>query len=279
MVAAGLGAAAAGARGRGRAPSGQAHLPGRIVDAAGIRMHYIERGQGDAIVLIHGLGGTSASWAGVIPLLAANHRVIAVDLAGFGFSGSDPGLLLTQGRQAERVGALMDALGLGRATVVGHSLGGAVAQRLAASSPAKVERLVLVASVDAGGEKVWAPESLGRRAVRRLGHPGALLSPSAARGAARSLLRPSRAPEARVRNAASFEQPLNQHRILAPTLVISGTVDTVVSPATGEAIAARIPGARHVVLKGAGHLIPEECPEALVEELLAFAHEADSGSA
>jgi pimeloyl-ACP methyl ester carboxylesterase len=279
MVAAGLGAAAAGARGRGHPARRESQPPGRIVRAAGVAMHYIERGRGDPIVLIHGLGGTTGSWAGVIPLLAANHRVIAMDLAGFGFSGKDAGLLLTQSRQSERVAAVMEALGISRATVVGHSLGGAVAQRLAADFPGKVERLVLVASVDAAQPEGWAPDGLKARVLGRLSQPRTLLTPACARGAARSLLRRAPpVPNAKVRRDASLERPLDAGRISAPTLVISGSADAMISPEAGEAIRGRIRDARHTVLGGAGHLIPEERSEELVEEILAFMHEAGPAS-
>jgi pimeloyl-ACP methyl ester carboxylesterase len=101
-------------------------------------------GEGPPLVLLHGLGGSSANWALLAPRLAERHRVVLVDLPGHGRSGplpAAPGI----GPYADRVALLLERLGLGAAVVVGHSLGGLVALRLAARHPGSVRGLVLAA--------------------------------------------------------------------------------------------------------------------------------------
>jgi pimeloyl-ACP methyl ester carboxylesterase len=122
--------------------------PGEIIDVDGVAMHYIERGSGpNAAVLIHGFLGHTYSYRHLIPDLAKDHRVIAVDLKGFGYSGRIKNSDHSLAEQARLVSRLMDKLGIGRASVIGHSLGGEVAMRLAANHPERVDKLVLAASV------------------------------------------------------------------------------------------------------------------------------------
>jgi pimeloyl-ACP methyl ester carboxylesterase len=115
------------------------------VEVDGVPIHYVEAGQGKAVLLIHGLGASTFSFRHTIPELAQRYRVIALDLKGFGYSArpqSDYSLTA----QAALVRQVMDRLGVERAAVVGHSMGGAVAMRLALGYPERVSRLVLVAS-------------------------------------------------------------------------------------------------------------------------------------
>jgi pimeloyl-ACP methyl ester carboxylesterase len=101
-------------------------------------------GEGPPLVLLHGLGGSSVNWALLAPRLAERHRVVLVDLPGHGRSAplpAAPGI----GPYADRVALLLERLGLGAVVVVGHSLGGLVALRLAARHPGSVRGLVLAA--------------------------------------------------------------------------------------------------------------------------------------
>jgi pimeloyl-ACP methyl ester carboxylesterase len=133
--------------------------PGLIVRVHGYGVHCMLEGQGPAIVLIHGFGGNTFSYRNVIPLLARDHRVIAVDLKGCGYSERDAHTGLSDGDQVAMLKGLLDKLGVERAAFVGHSLGGAVAQRFAATHPQMVDALVLVGS--ATGDERWG-EYLGR---------------------------------------------------------------------------------------------------------------------
>ncbi|MEO3978978.1 alpha/beta hydrolase [Streptomyces sp. CAU 1734] len=111
----------------------------------GHRHAYRMAGKGDAVVLIHGIGDSSSTWAGIIPGLAGRYRVIAPDLLGHGASDKPRGDY-SPGAYANGLRDLLSALGVERVTLVGHSLGGAVAAQFAYQFPERTERLVLVGS-------------------------------------------------------------------------------------------------------------------------------------
>lgn len=117
----------------------------------GLRLHYVEAGQGPATLLIHGLGGFAESWRHNIPALARHGRVVALDLPGFGRSGK-PRRPYTATYLARAVGGFLRALGVGGVRLVGHSLGGAVAARYALEHPGLVERLALIGAAVPGFE-------------------------------------------------------------------------------------------------------------------------------
>ena len=121
--------------------------PGRLIDVDGYRVHYVEQGAGPAIVLVHGFGGQTANYAQLMPLLATDHRVIAVDLKGYGYSERNARAGLSATDQVTMLRQLLDRLGITRAVFVGHSMGGGIVQRFAATYPDAVEALVLMASV------------------------------------------------------------------------------------------------------------------------------------
>jgi pimeloyl-ACP methyl ester carboxylesterase len=137
---------------------------GATADAGGIETNYLEAGDGPPVVLIHGSGpGVTAyaNWRLVMPSLAERFRVIAPDMAGFGFSErpekADYGIDLW----SEQVVGLLDALGIEKAAVVGNSFGGSIALRLAARHPDRVGKLVLMGSmgidfkITEGLDRVW----------------------------------------------------------------------------------------------------------------------------
>jgi len=116
-----------------------------FVDVAGARVHYLHAGNGRPMLLIHGMVGCSDNWRNNIDALACQASVYAIDLVNMGKSqrigGLDAGLMAT----ANRIVAVMDALGLADADIVAHSHGGAVALMLAALHPRRVRRLILFA--------------------------------------------------------------------------------------------------------------------------------------
>lgn len=124
-----------------------AKLPGTpanatFVDVDGVSVHYREQGQGPAIVLIHGYGASLESWAGVAPILAAQHRVIAVDLKGFGWTPRPEGDY-SPAAQAHLVWGVLDKLGVKDVAIVGHSWGTSVALSMAVAQPARVRQVAL----------------------------------------------------------------------------------------------------------------------------------------
>ncbi|MGE0399547.1 MAG: TIGR04551 family protein [Kofleriaceae bacterium] len=113
-----------------------------FVDVDGISVRYREAGTGPAVVLIHGYGASSDHWAPVIPALAVHHRVIAIDLKGFGWT-SRPDGDYSPAAQAQLVWHVLDKLGVTDVAIVGHSWGSSVALSMAVAHPARVRRVAL----------------------------------------------------------------------------------------------------------------------------------------
>ena len=122
-------------------------LRGGEVD--GLRLHYVVEGRGPAVIFVHGLGGFAESWRHNVRPLANRATVYSVDLPGFGDSAK-PRTHYRLGYFANALRGFMDALGLAQASLVGHSLGGAVSITLALMHPSRVERLALVGAIVPG---------------------------------------------------------------------------------------------------------------------------------
>jgi pimeloyl-ACP methyl ester carboxylesterase len=140
---------------------------GKTVDAGGVKTNYLEAGEGPAVLLIHGSGpGVTAyaNWRLVIPALAEQFHVIAPDMVGFGFSDRSGDVEYSVQTWADQAVGLMDSLGIEKASVVGNSFGGAIALRIAAQHPDRVDRMVLMGSmgvdfpITEGLERVWGYE-------------------------------------------------------------------------------------------------------------------------
>jgi 2-hydroxy-6-oxo-6-(2'-aminophenyl)hexa-2,4-dienoate hydrolase len=126
-------------------------FPSRYVDAGGIRTHYLEAGQGEPVVLVHG-GGAGAdsygNWRTVMPILAEHFHVVAVDMVGFGRTDkpAQAGFVYSQEARNRHLADFLDALALGPATLIGNSMGGATSIGVAVARPELVKRLVLMGS-------------------------------------------------------------------------------------------------------------------------------------
>ena len=134
----------------------------------GLRIHHIrtavgrisvaEAGQGEPVIMIHGLGATKASFLPTVAALGGSHRAIAIDLPGFGDSAKPIGAAYDAAYFAESIVALLDALGAPAAHLVGNSMGGRVAIEMGLSHPDRVRRLVLLApSLAWLRSRPWAP--------------------------------------------------------------------------------------------------------------------------
>ena len=237
------------------------------------------------LLLLHGIGGGRGAWAAVAPVLAASgHTVVAVDLPGYGLSA--PAEPCTLGAMAEAVAQLVQHLGLGAAVLVGHSMGGMVAQELAAVHPALVAGLVLASTSPAFGKPGgdWQQGFLQSRYApldAGLGMAGlaaqlvpAMVGPQAsaeAIAAAQALMATVPEPTYRAALAALvlFDRRAALAQITVPTLVITGQHDRSAAPEVSQRMAAAINGARCVIVPGAGHLLPMEAPQAFAQALLA----------
>lgn len=261
----------------------------------GLLLHYVTAGRGPAAVLVHGLGGFAESWRHNLEALGARFTVYAVDLPGFGRSGK-PRARYTLTFFANAIRGFLDVLGIGRAALVGHSLGGAAAVTCALVHPGRVERLALVSAVVPGfGYRPSWPYRLA--ACQGLGELLALCGCAAVYRAAlaRCFHAPRRAEidflvrhaygertswPARAAYLATLRHvrdDLGEHgegyrRLLAsldlPVLLIHGRQDPVVPRAHCEAAARGLPRARVRWIDACGHF-PQVEHAAVVNEWLA----------
>ncbi len=129
-------------------------LPHRLLHVHGVDTYAVDAGEGPPVLLIHGYGDTADGWRRVVPGLLDRHRVVALDVPPFGRSG-DPRARPLIDFYREFFPALLDELEMERATVIGHSLGGAIALHLTLANPERVERLGLVAPAGLGKAPPW----------------------------------------------------------------------------------------------------------------------------
>jgi len=267
-----------------------AGAPGTFLQVNGTRVHYVEAGRGDPVVLVHGLGGSTFSFRYTIPELAQHHRVVALDLRGFGYTErpADGDYSLTA--QATLVHQVMGRLGIERAAVVGHSMGGNVALRLALDYPERVSRLVLVdAATDHeflrrshAADLVMAAAPIlslvtlqrarfRRNAIRAVVHDPAFVTPEVVEGYFRPLrMRGQARAFALLARHVRRDAPLALEQVRPRTLVLWGEHDRLVPLARGEELARRLPNARLEVVRSAGHLPLEEQPAICNRLLLEF---------
>ncbi|MGI8787148.1 MAG: alpha/beta fold hydrolase [Pyrinomonadaceae bacterium] len=268
-----------------------------FVEIDGATIHYQEFGEAanPTLILIHGYTASTYVWKTIAPMLAAeNFHVVAVDLLGFGYSDKPAQFDYTIQSQARMIVRFMNRLGIGRATLIGSSYGGAVASTLALDDAERVEKLVLVgavsndealenpllklAAIPVVGE-ILAPFVLDSRALakRRMKET---LAPAShhliTRERVESVTRPLTAKDAHhsvlasARNWDANRIQEDAHLINQPTLLIWGENDSVIPVRNGERLYDSILNSRLVVLKDCGHLPQEEKPERFVEIVSQF---------
>jgi 3-oxoadipate enol-lactonase len=241
-----------------------------------VDLNCVAAGPEDAPVLLMGgsLGSTLQMWDPVLPALSARHRVIPFDQRGHGGSPV-PGGPYTIDDLGEDVLAMMDRLGLARASYCGLSIGGMIGIWLAINAPARIERLVLICTsaylppaegwreraatvrAAASAEPV-ADAVLGRwfTAPFAVAHPDLI-----ARMRAMICSIPAEGYAGCCDAIAAMDLRAGLPQIAAPTLVIAGAQDPSIPPRHGAEIAAAIPGARLECLDPAAHLASVERPE------------------
>lgn len=235
-----------------------------VVD--GLRIAWGEAGAGPPIVLVHGLAASGWWWQRNLPALSASHRVLVVDMAGFGASRRQPFRLATA---ATWLGRWLETVGTGPAAVMGHSLGGYVAADLAATRPGLVDRLVLV---DAAALPL---EGRVRGHLRNLLRGGGRSEPALVRIAIVDIARAGPIVIVRAaRQLLASDLSARLAAIQAPTLVVWGEEDALIAPIQGRRIADAIPGARFVTIPGAGHAPMWERPDLFDPLVLDFLRHA-----
>lgn len=275
----------------------------RRVSIHGHDVGYRMGGAGDAILLIHGMAGSSRTWGDVLPALARRFTVVAPDLLGHGESAKPLGDY-SLGAFASGLRDLLGVLGVERATVVGQSLGGGVAMQLAYQHPELCERLVLVGSGGLGREVSWM--------LRALTLPGAewvmpVLFPTFVRERGDALgrwlyARGLRAPhmaemwrayasltEAESRRAfvrtlravvdAGGQAVSARDRLYLaaamPTLIVWGDADPIIPVEHAHAAHAAMPRSRLAIFPGCGHFPHVEEPHRFAETLTAFVDDTE----
>ena len=245
-------------------------------------MHIIERpGTGTVAVCIHGFCQSSLFWAPTLDRLAdAGIAGMAPDLPGFGHSANLPGPWTLEA-YADGIAALLDRRGLDRVSVVGGSMGGAVAQHFALRHPARVARLLLVATGPFTGDPAaalakadqmaaadWDDALIESMVAGYFHRPQPAAALAAYRGVVGMANRTAAVAAARSNALGRTLERLGE--ITAPTLIVQGRHDKARTPEHGAEMATRIPGARLVVLEGSGHTPQIEEPDAFLAVAVPF---------
>jgi pimeloyl-ACP methyl ester carboxylesterase len=259
-----------------------------FIEVDGVRLRYLDRGEGPAVVLIHGFGSSLDIWTDVVPALAKRHRVIAVDLKGFGWSSRPPGDYSPLA-QAKLVLGVLDARGVDEFAVVGHSWGASVALAVALEARQRVTRIALYSAwiyeeqlptfflwARAGGVgellfSLYYKERLEERVAHAYYDPAAI--PQDRIDAVEEMFdRPgtTAAALAAVRGQR-FEGMQRRYRTIeAPALLLWGREDAITTLEFGERLAADLPRAKLVVVPRCGHIPMREAAETTTRALIAF---------
>ena len=242
---------------------------------------------GPPVVILHGLLGSARNWTGIAKELGATHRVFALDLRNHGRSPWAETMSFDD--MADDVAAFIARRGLEHAALIGHSLGGKVAMRLALRRPERVERLLVVdvAPVAYGHsfasfiEAMQAVDlsSVARRADAEAQLEGAI-SDAAIRGfLLQNLVRTDagfvwrvnlEALAANMADLLGFPAPDPDAAYRGPTLFIAGARSCYVKPEHRPLIARLFPAAEHAVIEGAGHWVHAERPTAFLQQAERF---------
>jgi len=262
------------------------------VQSNGIKLYYETQGDGQPLVLISGLGYSSWQWHRMVPFLTEHFQVIIFDNRGVGQSDKPAGLYTAEMLAADTVG-LLDALGIEKAIIMGHSMGGFIAQALVFDFPQRVKKLILCSTNFGGPHHVpvttdamkiltdvtsdaltrfknglvvstapgWAEKNpaMVEEWIRwRVANPIEPVHYQAQLAIGLGLL-----PE-----AAAFENKLPN--ISVPTLILFGVHDKVVPPANADLLAKQITGSQIRIFPDAGHFFPIEIPEVASKAVVEF---------
>ena len=239
---------------------------------------YREVGEGPALLLMHGIGGSSKTWEEQYRAFAGSRRVIGWDAPGFG--GSDPAPEQTADCWADEAAGLLDRLGIGTAVLLGHSMGGIIAPRVASRHAGRIDRIVLSGTragfVGALGFEerqrefdTLTPEERGRTRAATMAAPGARPEVLARLATiAGEVTREAFAGGVAVLNGTDNRDILKALDI--PALVLCGNQDGIAPPERGEEIAALLADVRMTCFAGAGHAAYAEKPEEYNAQLAKF---------
>jgi len=252
------------------------YAPGTFIDLGGKKTHYIERGEGEPVILLHGFFYDTFLWADNIEALAKRFKVYAIDLWGMGYSTREP-LDYGYDLYAEQLGAFMDAMGIRRASLVGQSMGAGTAIRYCVDHRERVDKLLLVSAAGMRNPlplmakffnlPVIGEFFLGLKtdAFRRTALKDVFVHDQTRvtdeyfeRVTRNQKIAGSTEAGLRIQRNNFFDTLEPQIRRLAdmnvPTLLAWGRQDKAIPLSRGEAMHALLPGSRLEVLEPAGHV-------------------------
>jgi len=259
-----------------------------IAKTENLNMYYEIIGQGEPLVMIRGVGSNVDHWYEQIPVLSKKYQLLVFDNRGIARS-SDPGGSFSNRDMAADTVALMEAVGIKKAHLLGYSMGGMIAQEIALAYPEKVNGLILVATDCGISLRIKAKPEFSRlfSEMIRLGTNEAKKAAAGCLFAKQTFeTRPDiieRYAEVSMRFPASQKilgrqwAAITQHdacdrlpNISAPTLAITGSEDELIPPENTTVMAERIPVAQMIFIDGGGHLFLIEQPEAFNEAVIGF---------
>jgi pimeloyl-ACP methyl ester carboxylesterase len=270
-------------------------LEERTADIKDVRLRYYIGGEGPPVILVHGLGGAAANWAGVVPLLVERHRLLVPDLPGH--AGSTPfAAATTLDPYADRLERLAALEAMEHAGVVGHSLGGLVGLRLAVDFPQRVSALVLTAAAGIRSSTREAERYLNLAAILRptrryarhreeiarshflrmvvFGYFGASDPPAMSDGAVDGFLSAMdmHTDTATARRALVRDDPrLDLERVSCPVFLLWGARDNQITAEDAFEYARRLRAPLRMIAD-CGHLLIGERPDACAEAIETFLH-------
>ncbi|MBI3954383.1 MAG: alpha/beta fold hydrolase [Chloroflexi bacterium] len=252
-----------------------------------VTVNYELTGRGDVLVLTHGLGGSIESWTYQVPAFAERHQVLAWDMRGFGASDK-PHQAYTRSTFAADLSALLKALDIERAHILGHSLGGLVVQQFALDYPGQTRSLIVVDSSSEIKEQYMAGWERQAQAVEEKGFqalgfdPSFTYAPDFVKNHLDQIQQWRQeqaqndprcyAAAARVAGRQLLEDPLTPklQAIRCPALIICGAEDRMTPPGGSVIMSRAIPGAKLQIIPGAGHAVTREKPGELNRAVLDF---------
>lgn len=263
-----------------------------FVERGVARIHWTSMGRGKPVVLIMGLGCSSAMWFRVAPVLARRHRVILLDNRGCGRTETPAAVLYRVADMAADVAAVLDAAGEPSAHVVGFSMGGMIAQQLAIDHAPRVRSLALLGT-HSGGLWTVQPSSEvrqllftkdrmsheeGLRAMRPFTYARATNDELFAEDATVRLANQptARGYMAQLHGVIPWSAFLDLPRIACPTLVMHGLQDRLIMPANSRILVERIRSAKLHELDDASHWLMTDCTTEVNDALLDHLQEAEA---
>lgn len=254
----------------------------QFIQIKGQNIHFIKKGEGRPLVLIHGFGGSTYTWRSLIPALSLHYAVYALDLPGFGLSDKPSEGRYTMPGQADLVLSFIDALQIPAPALIGHSMGGIVASYAAIKAPQKIKDILLIepgfyhASAPAFLRYLFFPlqRIMAKTFYTKAGRSKSLTASYYTKSIVtdevlEAYLQAGRTPNAvdaltgMMRNAAMESYAGVSAKITTPALLVWSRHNKNNPVQDGERLQKEIKGAQLIIIEGSGHYVQEEKPDAL----------------